>query len=109
MSQMFYNCKSLISLPDISKWNTHNVTDMSGMFHECSSLKELNLNNFNTINVTNMSGMFSTCSSLKELNLNNFNTNNVTNMKYMFEGCSDDLKRIIKSENKNIKDEASHR
>ena len=52
--------------------------------------------------------MFSECSSLKELNLNNFNTNNVTNMSCMFYGCSgsDDLKRKIKSENKNIKDKA---
>ena len=50
--------------------------------------------------------MFSRCSSLKELNLNNFNTNNVTYMSGMFNGCSDDLKMKIKSENKNIKDEA---
>ena len=50
--------------------------------------------------------MFYGCSSLKELNLNNFNTNNVTNMVGMFFGCSDDLKMKIKSENKNIKDEA---
>ena len=79
---------------------------MSEMFYGCSSLKELNLNNFNTNNVTNMSYMFSGCSSLKELYLNNFNTNNVTNMSFMFSGCSDDLKRKIKSENKNIKDKA---
>ena len=53
-----------------------------------------------------MSYMFCECSSLKELNLNNFNTNNVTDMSYMFSGCSDDLKSKIKSENKNIKDDA---
>ena len=53
-----------------------------------------------------MSGMFSGCSSLKELNLINFNKNNVTNMMNMFFGCSVDLKKKIKSENKNIKKEA---
>ena len=53
-----------------------------------------------------MSEMFCECSSLKELNLTNFNTNNVTDMSFMFKGCSDDLKRKIKSENRNIKDEA---
>ena len=53
-----------------------------------------------------MSNMFWGCSSLKELNLNNFNTNNVTNMRCVFSECSYDLKRKIKSENKNIKDEA---
>ena len=79
---------------------------MSYMFRRCSSLKKLNLTNFNTNNVTDMYGMFFGCSLLKELNLTNFNTNNVTNMSRMFNGCSDDLKRKIKSENKNIKDEA---
>ena len=53
-----------------------------------------------------MSWMFNGCSSLNELNLNNFNTNNVTNMSYMLYGCSYILKKKIKSENKNIKDEA---
>ena len=38
MSYMFYNCKSLISLPDISNWNTNNVTNMSEMFSNCVSL-----------------------------------------------------------------------
>ena len=37
---MFYHCSSLSSLPDISKWNTSNVIDMSGMFFRCKeSLK----------------------------------------------------------------------
>jgi len=29
---MFYGCKSLSSFPDISKWNTNNVINMSHMF-----------------------------------------------------------------------------
>ena len=36
---MFYNCSSLDSLPDISKWDTKNVTDMNDMLSGCSSLK----------------------------------------------------------------------
>ena len=104
-SELFYYCDCIESIK-FKKFYRNNVTDMRSMFSECSSLKELNLNNFNTNNVTDMSYMFSGCSSLKELNLNNFNTNNVTDMEGMFYGCSDDLKRKIKSENKNIKDEA---
>ena len=50
--------------------------------------------------------MFSGCSSLRELNLSNFNTNNVTNMECMFQGCSDQFKNKIRSEYKNIKEEA---
>ena len=38
MRYMFYGCSSLISLPDISKWNTNNVEFMSDMFIECFSL-----------------------------------------------------------------------
>ena len=105
MSCMFSGCSSLREL-NLSNFNTNNVTDMYRMFSECSLLKDLNLSNFNTNNVTIMSGMFSGCLSLKELNLSNFNTNNVTNMLSMFGRCSDDLKRKIKSENKNIKDHA---
>ena len=35
MRNMFNSCTSLSSLPDISKWNTNNVTDMSYMFSWC--------------------------------------------------------------------------
>ena len=41
MIYMFHGCSSLDSLPDISKWDTKNVTDMSYMFSECTSLKSL--------------------------------------------------------------------
>ena len=32
---MFYYCASLTTLPDISKWNTNNVKNMSDMFNSC--------------------------------------------------------------------------
>ena len=38
INDMFYNCLSLLSLPDISKWNTNNTTHMSGMFIGCSNI-----------------------------------------------------------------------
>ena len=87
ISYMFYNCSSLKEL-NLSSFNTNQVTDMSGMFYYCSSLKELNLSAFNTNQVSNMSRMFSNCSSLKELNLSSLNTNQVTNMNCMFYYCS---------------------
>ena len=43
MSGMFYNCSSLKLLPDISNWDTSNVSNMENMFSGCSSLTELNL------------------------------------------------------------------
>ena len=38
---MFYECSSLIALPDISKWNISNVKKMGGLFYNCSSLISL--------------------------------------------------------------------
>ena len=130
MNSMFIGCSSLSRI-NISNFNTNNVTDMSHMFNGCSLLKELNITNFNTNNVTNMNGMFSWCSSLIELNLANFNTNNVTNMSVMFNeckalkildissfninniqnkermfyNCSNDLKKKIKEQIKDLKEE----
>ena len=41
MKGMFYKCKLLESLPDISNWNTDNIIDMSFLFFGCSNLKSL--------------------------------------------------------------------
>ena len=46
MSSMLYYCKSLSSLPDISKWNTNNAIDMSFMFSHCESLSSLVKNKY---------------------------------------------------------------
>ena len=51
MSSIFSGCLSLTSLPDISKWNTSNVTNMKNLFSKCKMLlslpdiTKLNLNN----------------------------------------------------------------
>ena len=50
---------SLFSLPDISKWNTNNVTNMRYMFYNCSSLSSLpDISKWNTNNVKYMNYMF---------------------------------------------------
>ena len=55
MSGMFSECSSLSSLPDLSKWNTNNIIDMSYMFYEylsllldLFSLNEIFINYFNS-------------------------------------------------------------
>ena len=48
-----------------SNFNTYNVKNMSGMFNECFSLKELNLSNFDTRKTIFMTDIFAGCSSLK--------------------------------------------
>ena len=74
MNHMFYECKSLNSLPDISKWNTSNVTNMYSMFYNCSSLKSLpDLSEWDTKKVTDISYMFYKCSLLKAINISKWN------------------------------------
>ena len=59
---MFYECNSLISLPDISNWNTSNVKNMSNMFYGCNSLISLpNISKWNTSNAENISNMCYEC------------------------------------------------
>ena len=41
MSRMFFQCSSLESLPDISKWDIKNVKNMNRIFFQRSSLESL--------------------------------------------------------------------
>ena len=59
LNGMFNGCSSLLSLTDISKWNTNNISDMSNMFYGCLSLSSLpDISKWNTSKVTNMNSMF---------------------------------------------------
>ena len=65
ISFMFYGCNSLISIPDISKWNTYNVKNMSYMFYGCKSLLSIpDLSKWDISNVKYMDNMFEGCDSL---------------------------------------------
>lgn len=80
----FDGCKNLTTIDGIEYLNTENVTNMSGMFRDCSALTTLNVSNFDTKNVTDMRYMFSGCSALKTLDVSKFDTKNVTDMNNMF-------------------------
>ena len=52
----YFDCSKLLSLPDISKWNTFNIKDFSEMFMKCSSLISLpDISKWNTYNGINLS------------------------------------------------------
>ena len=89
MSYMFYGCKKLSSLPDISKWNTNNVINLCCILGGCEKLSSLpDISKWNTNNVTNMSSMFLGCEILSSLpDISKWNTSNVINMSSMFYGC----------------------
>ena len=55
MNGMFAGCSSLISIPDISKWNTNDVKEMNSVFSRCSSLISIpDISKWNTNNVKEM-------------------------------------------------------
>lgn len=84
---MFNGFTEVETISSLDNFDTENVTSMSGMFSECTSLKELDLSGFQTGNTTSMAGMFQYCNSLESLDLTSFDTSQVEDMSSMFEGC----------------------
>ena len=67
-SYMFELCKYLGALPDISKWDTSNITNIDCIFSQCLSLSYISdISFWNTSKVTTMMGVFNNCISLIEL------------------------------------------
>ena len=59
---MFGKCCSLISLVDISKWDTSKVTNMLSIFSKCYSLALLpDISKWNFSNINNMNYMLYEC------------------------------------------------
>ena len=87
---MFHNCSSLISLPDISNWDTKNVFTISSLFDGCSSLISLpNLSKWKLNTCEQMSSVFRGCSSLISLpDISGWIINNVQDFPELFKGCS---------------------
>lgn len=81
MTNMFYNCKSLTTIPPL---DTSKVTYMDGMLYQCSNLTTVPL--LNTGNVINMSAMFFNCSSLTTVP--QLDTRKVTDMGSVFYNCN---------------------
>ena len=59
MDEMFSGCTSLISLPNISVWNTSSLQSLNEMFLGCKSLTSFpELTAWDTSNVKDMVGIF---------------------------------------------------
>ena len=93
-SYMFYNCESLISIADISYWNTNNIINLNYMFYNCRSLKSLpDISKWNTNKVIDISYMFFNCSSLQNLpDISKWNINNVKNKECIFSCVNEQVK-----------------
>lgn len=94
LSYYFRGCSSLYELDSlganhgVAYWNTKKVTNFSGMFTGCSSLRILRLNFWDTRNVSMMNTMFAGCTNLETLHLEGWDTQSVNLMISMFSGCS---------------------
>ena len=89
LGDMFENCESLKSLPDICNFDTSHIINMSGMFRGCKSLCEISdISKWNTENVKNMNGMFNGCKSLNKLpDISKWDISNVIDFSWMFFNC----------------------
>ena len=68
MNEIFSNCSSLISLPDISSWETSKIIDMNKIFYNCKSLSSIpDISKRDISNVIYMDKMFYNCLSLSLL------------------------------------------
>ena len=79
MSDMFSGCSSLISLPDISKWNTKSLQYIDFMFNDCPSLVSLpNISKWKNIDdISKSKDIFYGCLSL-------INTDEKLNYKFIW-------------------------
>ena len=89
MSRMFYDCKYLESVPDMHKWNTSNIKDISYLFSHCSLKSLPDISNWNTSNIISLEGTFASASMLISLpDISKWNTDKVTNMMDLFYRCT---------------------
>ena len=62
---MFRYCKSLESLPDISKWNLNKITEINKMFQGYNELSAIpDISNWNISNISSLKYMFNYCESI---------------------------------------------
>ncbi|AQW87139.1 hypothetical protein CPIN18021_0292 [Campylobacter pinnipediorum subsp. caledonicus] len=78
--------------PDISLWDTTQITNMADMFYGCKKFNQ-SLNNLNTENVTDMNSMFWDCYEFNQT-LEHFKTDKVIDMSFMFHDCKKFNKNI---------------
>ena len=82
LESAFSNCHSITTIPSINRWDTSNVTDMSGMFNYAEFFNQ-DLSGWDTSKVETMKQMFMHATSFDQ-NISDWNISNVTTMDNMF-------------------------
>ena len=86
LAYMFYGCSSLVTVPNMDKWNVSNVSNMELMFASATVFNQP-LDGWNTGKVQSMQMMFAHAAAFNQP-LNNWNTGSLVNMGQMFYGAS---------------------
>ena len=86
MSGLFSKCSKLKK--NIPKLVTNNVEYMVGLFNECTALDKIDVSTWNMSNITDISGMFYKCNSLKSLTgVDNWNFDKEFKYENTFDQC----------------------
>ena len=86
MSGLFSKCSKLKK--SIPKLVTNDVEYMVGLFNECTSLDKIDASSWNMSNITDISGMFYKCNSLKSLTgVDNWNFDKEFKYENTFDQC----------------------
>ena len=84
--QYLFFCSEREDFSGIEKWDISKVTDMSGMFLQCTAFNQP-IGDWDVSKVENMIDMFDGCKNFNQP-LNNWDVSNVKIMNSMFWGCS---------------------
>ena len=84
---IFHKCSDITEI-DLNEFDSSDIINMDYMFTDCISLTKINFTNFVTFNAIEMYDMFRNCSSLTSLDLSNFDTSKVKSMVALFKDCS---------------------
>ena len=79
MKGMFSNCTSIKAISFYPFYGKY-ISDISYLFSHCSSLTSINLSTFNSSSLKSINNLFYNCSSLINVDISNFYIYNVSNM-----------------------------
>ena len=88
MSEMFFGCEKIESIPFAGFFQTENIKNMSHMFYDCYALENLDLSTWRTYFVEDMSYMFANCEKLKNLDMSGLEMQCVKDASSMFANCT---------------------
>lgn len=87
-SEMFSGFKRLKQIVGLENLDVSNITNMTGMFKNCSNLGSVNLSGFDGATPADMAEVFYGCSALTSVDLSKLNLTAVNQYRGMFGSCS---------------------